>query len=221
MINKPIRERFKNFGGTYIKDIVEYLKSYTEKNPNVTISVGCDSIQRRRKTVYAVTIGLYDTDVKNGSHVVFYRENVEKVRNHFDRLQKEAEFALVVSEFLNEELSSFYERTDITEKERKRYKFHLEKCNGNYSQISLMNEETFINNLSLNESEKIKKYKLVDIHVDYNPSEGSIDKKGNAKNKSNASYKSMVPYLRSLDYRVFAKPLSFSATSAADLLLQD
>jgi predicted RNase H-related nuclease YkuK (DUF458 family) len=215
------KSSFKKFGGEFIPNIVDYLKEYIKNNQNVTISVGVDSIQRRRKTVYAVTIGLYDTDVRNGSHVVFFRKNLEKVRNHFERLQKEAEFALDVADFLNEELSPFYERTDITEKERKRYKFHLERCAGNYNHIALMNEEAFINNLSLDESEKIKKYKLVDIHVDYNPSEGHIDKKGNAKNKSNASYKSMVPYLRSLDYRVFAKPLSFSATSAADLLLQD
>jgi len=41
------RNRFKRFGGEYIPDIVEYLKEYLEKDPNTTITVGCDSIQKR------------------------------------------------------------------------------------------------------------------------------------------------------------------------------
>lgn len=222
MINKQImRSRFKKFGGAYIEDIIEYLREYIEKDPNVTISVGCDSIQRRRKTVYAVTIMLYNSDIKNGAHVIFFRENLVKVRDNFDRLQKESEYALSVAEMLNEELSSFFKRVDLDEKERKRYKFHLAKCDGEYGHIALHNEESFINNLTLTESEKIMEFKLVDIHVDYNPFEGHIDKKGVAKNKSNMSYRSMVPYLRSLGYRVFAKNIAFAASSAADLLLQD
>ena len=216
-----MRSRFKKFGGAYIEDIIEYLREYIEKDPNVTISVGCDSIQRRRKTVYAVTIMLYNSDIKNGAHVIFFRENLVKVRDNFDRLQKESEYALSVAEMLNEELSSFFKRVDLDEKERKRYKFHLAKCEGEYGHIALHNEESFINNLTLTESEKIMEFKLVDIHVDYNPFEGHIDKKGVAKNKSNMSYRSMVPYLRSLGYRVFAKNIAFAASSAADLLLQD
>lgn len=216
-----IRSRFKKFGGTYISDIVEYLREYVEKDPNVTISVGCDSIQRRRKTVYAVTIMLYNGDIKNGAHVIFFRENITKVRDNFDRLQKESEYALQVAEMLNEELASFFERRDLVDKERKRYKFHIAKCEGKFDYVSLHNEDSFINNLPLSEAERAMPFKLVDIHVDYNPFEGHVDKKGNAKNKSNMSYRAMVPYLRSLGYRVFAKPLGFASTSAADLLLQD
>lgn len=64
-------------------------------------------------------------------------------------------------------------------------------------------------------------FRLVDIHVDYNPNEGHIDKKGQPKNKSNLSYRACVPWLRSMGYRVFAKPIGYASTSAADLLLQD
>lgn len=216
-----IRNRFKNFGGSYIADVVEYLQEYLEKDPNVTISVGCDSIQRRRKTVYAVTIMMYDSDIKNGAHLVFYRENISKVRNHYERLQKEAEIALEVANYLNDELGKFFKRKDLTDMEMKRYKYHLGKCQGEYSHILLHNEESFIKNISLTQGDRELEYKLVDIHVDFNPFEGFIDKKGNAKNKSNLAYKSMVPWMRSLGYRVFAKPLSYAASSAADLLLQD
>ena len=45
-------------------------------------------------------------------------------------------------------------------------------------------------------------------------------KKGFAQNKSNSTYKSFVPWLRSLGYRVWVKPLAHASSSAADLLLQ-
>ena len=221
MINMTMKNRFKKFGGEFIPDIIEYLKEYITNDPNVTISVGCDSVQRRRKTVYAITIQLYNTDIKNGAHVIFYRENVARVRDHFDRLQRESEYALSTAEMLQDELSPFFVRTDLTEKERKRYKYHIQKCNGQHAHVSSHNEDAFINNIPLDESEKRREFKLVDIHVDYNPFEGVVDKKGVAKNKSNMSYKASVPWLRGMDYRVFAKPLGFAATSAADLLLQD
>ena len=86
------RNRFKRFGGEYIPDIVEYLKEYLEKDPNTTITVGCDSIQKRKRTIYACTLMLYNTDIKNGAHVVFFRENIEKIRDNFERLHKEAQF---------------------------------------------------------------------------------------------------------------------------------
>ena len=73
---RPLRERFKKFGGDFIPDIIQYLKDYININPSVTISVGCDSVQRRRKTIYAVTLMMYNEDYKNGAHLVFFRQNI-------------------------------------------------------------------------------------------------------------------------------------------------
>ena len=73
----------------------------------------------------------------------------------------------------------------------------------------------------ISEFEKNNPYKLVDIHVDFNPFEGTINERGISKNKSNLAYRSYVPWLRGMNYRVYAKPLAWGATSAADLLLQD
>jgi predicted RNase H-related nuclease YkuK (DUF458 family) len=215
------RNRFKLFGGTYIPDIVEYLKEYVKNDPNTTISVGCDSIQKRKRTIYACTIMLYNTDIRNGAHVVFFRENIEKVRDNFERLHKEAQFCHDIAEFLNKELSGFYERKDLTEIERKRYKFHLLRCNGEYEYLPPHQEETFVKNLTLTEFERTNQYNLVDIHVDFNPSEGTINERGVSKNKSNLAYRAYVPWLKGMNYRVYSKPLAWSATSAADLLLQD
>jgi predicted RNase H-related nuclease YkuK (DUF458 family) len=218
---KPLRERFKKFGGDFIPDIVQYLKDYVSINPNVTISVGCDSVQRRRKTIYAVTLMMYNEDYKNGAHLVFFRQNIQKVRDNFDRLQKEVEIVQEVADFLQSELETFYTRQDLTMIERRKYKFHLNQCNGDYTQLTLMNELDFTRNLSLTEHEKVQDFKLVDIHVDFNPFEGKLDSRGYSVNKSNVSYKSFVPWLRGMGDRVWSKPKAYAASSAADLLLQD
>ncbi len=215
------KNRFKKFGGEYIPDIIEYLKEYIKNEPNVTISVGCDSIQKRKRTIYACTIMLYNTDIRNGAHVVFFRENIEKIRDNFERLHKEAQFCHDIAEFLDKELEGSFKRKDLTELERKRYKFHLMKCNGEYDYIPAHQEETFIKNINLTEFEKVNPYRLVDIHVDFNPFEGTINERGISKNKSNMAYRAYVPWLRGMNYRVYAKPLAWGATSAADLLLQD
>jgi len=218
---KPLRERFKKFGGDFIPDIVQYLRDYLSINPNATISVGCDSVQRRRKTIYAVTLMMYNEDYKNGAHLVFFRQNIQKVRDNFDRLQKEVEIVQEVADFLQSELETFYTRQDLTLIERRKYKFHLNQCNGDYTQLTLMNELDFTKNLSLTEHEKVQDFKLVDIHVDFNPFEGKLDSRGYSVNKSNVSYKSFVPWLRGMGYRVWSKPKAYAASSAADLLLQD
>lgn len=215
-----IRNKFKKFGGDYIPDIIEYIRDYVTVNPNVTISLGCDSIQRRRRTIYAITIMLYNTDLKNGAHVVFFRESVSKIRDNYERLHKEAQYVYDIGEFLNTELESFYERKDLSLSERKRYKFHLDKCNGHYSHV-YHTEDVVINNIILTEYEKNVSYRLIDLHLDFNPNEGNIDSRGYGKNKSNMSYKTYVPWLRGMGYRVWVKPQSPAATSAADLLLQD
>jgi predicted RNase H-related nuclease YkuK (DUF458 family) len=215
------RNRFKRVGGEYIPDIVEYIKEFLDKEPGTTISIGCDSIQKRKRTIYACTIMLYNTDVRNGAHVVFFRENVDKIRDNFERLHKEAQYCFDIGEFLHKELSESYVRKDLTEIERKRYKFHILRCNGEYEYVPLHQQEKFIQNLILTDFEKTNEYKLVDIHVDFNPSEGTVNERGVSKNKSNLAYRAYVPWLRGCNYRVFSKPIAWAATSAADLLLQD
>jgi len=215
------KNRFKRFGGEHITDIVEYLKDYVKNDPTTTISVGCDSIQKRKRTIYACTIMLHNTDIRNGAHVVFFRENMEKIRDNFERLQKEAQYCHDIAEFLNKELNGFYERKDLTEIERKRYKFHLLKANGEYEHLPIHQEDSFIRSLTLTDFERNNIYNLVDIHVDFNPSEGTINERGVSKNKSNLAYRAFVPWLKGLNYRVFSKNIAFAATSAADLLLQD
>jgi predicted RNase H-related nuclease YkuK (DUF458 family) len=214
------KNRFKKFGGDYIPDIIEYLKDYLDKDPGVTISIGCDSIQKRRRTVYAITIMMYNTDLRHGAHVVFFRESCPKIRDNNERLFREAQYLHDLGVYLDGELSKFYTRADLSDKERKRYKYHLLKCTGEYSHVPLHQEEAVMNALFLTPSDMME-FRTIDIHIDFNPSEGSINEKGVHKNKSYSAYKSYTPWLRGMGFRTWAKPLSFAATSAADLLLHD
>lgn len=214
------KNRFKRFGGDYIPDIVEYLKDYIEKDPNVTISIGCDSIQKRRRTVYAITIMMYNGDLKRGAHVVFFRESCPKIRENNERLFKEAQYLHDLGVYLDSELSQFYKRSDLSEKEMKRYKYHLLKCAGEYSHVPLHQDEAVMNALFLTPADMLD-YRTIDIHVDFNPFQGSLNERGIIKNKSYAAYKSYTPWLRGMGFRVWAKPNAPASTTAADLLLQD
>ena len=214
------KSKFKKFGGDYIPDIVQYIKEYLEIDPTATITVGCDSIQKRRRTVYAVTVMMYNTDLKNGAHVVFFRESCDKIRDNQERLYKEAQYLNDVGVYLDKELSEFYTREDLTEIERKRYKYHLARCNHEYSHVPIHQEEGVTNALVLTPADRME-FRLVDLHVDFNPSEGTKNERGVSKNKSYVAYKSYVPWLRGMGFRTWAKPLAFGATTAADLLLQD
>jgi predicted RNase H-related nuclease YkuK (DUF458 family) len=214
------KDRFKKFGGEYIPDIIQYLVDVAKEDPTLTITVGCDSIQARRKTIYAVTVMMYNTDIRKGAHVVFFRENCPKIRENAERLYKEAQYVHDVAMFLHENLSGVYERKDLTDFNRKKYKFHLLRCNGEYEHVPPHQEEAFINRLSLS-PEDLAEFKLVDIHVDFNPKEGTPNGRGMTKNKSYAAYKAYSPWLRGLGFRTWAKPDAPGASTAADLLLQE
>lgn len=178
---------WKKFGGEFIPDIIEYIKKYVETHKNITIAVGCDSQQLRRSTCYVTAIVMYDETVKNGAHVIFLREFLDKVRGQTDmgeygmvdmRLYGEIERVQKYCEMLNEGLQGFYSRDYV---------------NGNF----------------------VGNYKLVDAHLDLNPSPGEA-----GQNKSNKLYALGKGMLEGLNYRTFCKPYAYAASSAADLFVK-
>jgi predicted RNase H-related nuclease YkuK (DUF458 family) len=211
---------FKRFGGDYIPDIIEYLKLSLEKDPKLTITVGCDSVKKDKRVIYAITIMLYNGAIKNGAHVVFFREYCDKIRDNQERLYKEAQYVYDIGTYIDSELSKFYRRKDLTEFENKRYKYHILKCSGKCSFIEGYKQNEFIKNLILKPEDLID-FKLVDLHVDFNPFEGNINERGISKNKSYIAYKSYVPWLRSVGFRTWVKDSAHAASTAADLLLKD
>jgi predicted RNase H-related nuclease YkuK (DUF458 family) len=210
--------RFKKFGGEQIPDVIEYIREIMEREPGSVVSVGCDSIQVRRRTIYAVTVMIYDTEVKKGAHVVFFRESCPKIRETQERLYKEAQFLHDVGTWINDELEKAGVTRDLPELEKRKYKYHLQKSAGEYANIELHNEEAVVRNLVMTDVD-LMDTKVIDLHADFNPFESSQYEKGH-RNKSFIAYKSYVPWLRGLGFRVWCKPMGFASTSAADLLLK-
>lgn len=100
--------KFKKFGGEVINDIAQYVKNYIKRSDNMRIIVGCDSQQKRRITLYAITIVLYDTCIHKGAHVLFLRQKVKKNRDLFSRLMNECLYSLNLAEWLDDKLKHSY-----------------------------------------------------------------------------------------------------------------
>ena len=83
-------------------DLVSYIKSYLETNPEIEILVGCDSQNRKRETIYATVIGLYKPG--KGAHVLYNRFNTVRERENVSRLLNEVWFSVEVAEQIKNEL---------------------------------------------------------------------------------------------------------------------
>ena len=57
--------------------------------------------------------------------------------------------------------------------------------------MSITDEENVIKNITLTDNEKSVEFNLIDLHLDFNPSEGKLDSRGYSKNKSNQK---LTPY---------------------------
>lgn len=211
-------KKFKKFGGEKIPNIIDYIMEIYEREPNITISIGNDSVQKRRKTMYANTIMIYNQSIKNGAHCVFYRESVPKIYDIFTRLYNEANYMNDIGNWLSVELKNAgYVRKDLNSFQRKAYKFMILREQGEYKYVPPHYEEDIINGLHLTDVEKSLIYKEVDLHLDFNPKQWSLS---NRLNKSFKAYGAAIPWLRGQNFRVMVKPYSHAATSSADLLLK-
>lgn len=215
-LNGDFNKMYKKFGGEYINDTIGYLESLLDENPNLTIAVGCDSKRVRRRTLFANTIMIYDYNFPHGAHVIFNRFSTPRIHDTYTRLSKEAEYVLEIGSWLDENLN--LERNDLMNNEilHKLYKYNIGIETGRYRYFdSPVDERNFINSMQLTEFEKNKKYRSVDLHLDFSTNEGRM-----GKNRSYQNYRAVAPWLRGMDYRVFFKPNAIGATSAADLLLK-
>jgi GDP-L-fucose synthase len=164
------KSKFKKFGGEQIPDVVEYIKEIMEREPGSVVSVGCDSIQVRRRTIYAVTVMIYDTEVKKGAHVVFFRESCPKIRETQERLYKEAQFLHDVGTWINDELEKVGVTRDLPELEKRKYKYHLQKSAGEYANIELHNEEAVVRNLVMTDVDLMDTKATIDFIAKAKPS---------------------------------------------------
>ena len=79
-------------------DLVDYVRSYLNENPEVEILIGCDSQNHLDTTVYATVVALYFP--RNGAHVLFCKEVTPIERTRQVRLMNEVWKSVEVAEKL-------------------------------------------------------------------------------------------------------------------------
>lgn len=79
-------------------DLVDYVRSYLNENPEVEILIGCDSQNHLDTTVYATVVALYFP--RNGAHVLFCKEVTPIERTRQVRLMNEVWKSIDVAEKL-------------------------------------------------------------------------------------------------------------------------
>jgi len=206
---------FKRFGGDFVDNEIDYIMEYLgDKSGNysvpsdVTISVGCDSKNKRRKTQYAITIVFYDNFKHNGAHCIFKRINIPKylaARGYkFDQWYKEnkPDNSKLISSGSNEAIFNRLYTEGLYLLELALYLD--EKLKGKY-----------FKDHELNEYDGSMPYRLPVLHVDFNSDDG------NGRNKSNKVYKAMMGMLCGYGFKVECKPKAYASTSAADLLCKN
>lgn len=93
---------FKTLSGRNQVDLISYINEYRVNHPNFEILVGCDSQNRRKETIYAIVIGLYNPG--KGAHVLYSRFSVPREKDNVTRLINEVWFSVEVAEQIRVEL---------------------------------------------------------------------------------------------------------------------
>jgi predicted RNase H-related nuclease YkuK (DUF458 family) len=111
---------FKTLSGRNQVDLISYIKEYGINHPNFEILVGCDSQNRRKETIYAIVIGLYNPG--KGAHVLYSRFTVPREKDNVTRLINEVWFSVEVAEQIRIELNVRAKFIDIDLNPDPRYK---------------------------------------------------------------------------------------------------
>lgn len=111
---------FKTLSGRNQVDLISYIKEYRVNHPNFEILVGCDSQNRRKETIYAIVIGLYNPG--KGAHVLYSRFTVPREKDNVTRLINEVWFSVEVAEQIRVELNVRAKFIDIDLNPDPRYK---------------------------------------------------------------------------------------------------
>jgi predicted RNase H-related nuclease YkuK (DUF458 family) len=146
---------FKLVGGVEIENLGEYLRNYYKKNPKVKFYVGTDSVQNGKFTKYVTTVCMRHPEyVDNGRvhygagvHLVFKRNNVNRIREVASRLWRETELTLEVALYVDDALKSVWKQP-------------------------LNNERVPIIHLDFNDSPKFKSHQVTDASVGWLTGEG-------------------------------------------------
>ena len=101
--------------GQYVDPIAYTLKVMSETGGDVKIYVGTDSQNYRRNTCYCTAICFHYTNedgMGKGVHVIYYKERVKKIKDHFTRLWNESQRSIEIAEALRNK-GVMIERIDL------------------------------------------------------------------------------------------------------------
>jgi predicted RNase H-related nuclease YkuK (DUF458 family) len=101
---------FRTLSGEKV-DIVKHTLDIIKKDPYVEIHIGTDSQNKGDHTQYAVVIAYrYGT---RGVHYIYHKEKVNRIRDRFTKLFKEAELTIEVAEWLSKKIPSIKPELDF------------------------------------------------------------------------------------------------------------
>ena len=94
--------RYKSDTENNIDPIQYTLDMKAKYGGNVTIYVGTDSQNLRRKTCYctAICFHINDGESSKGANVIYFKENIKKLKDHFTRLWNESQRSIEIAEAL-------------------------------------------------------------------------------------------------------------------------
>lgn len=102
--NTKINEmkQFKTLSTHSKVDLIDYVKKYIAKYPQTEVLIGCDSQNRKRETIYAIVIGLYNPG--KGAHVLYSRFIVHREKDNVSRLLNEVWHSVETAELIKNEI---------------------------------------------------------------------------------------------------------------------
>lgn len=104
-------KQFKTLVGHKSVELINYIRDYKASHPNMEILVGCDSQNRKRETIYAIVIGMYNPG--KGAHVLYSRYSVAREKDNIGRLLNEVWNSVEVAEAIKNELGITAKWIDI------------------------------------------------------------------------------------------------------------
>lgn len=99
-------DQFQKFDGkNKIPNVNQYIKDWLNNNPNGTIAIGTDSIQKKKYVTYAIVIALF-YDGNKGAHLIYknFKEKNNSKLPLFNRLWNEVMYTYDTLELLKREV---------------------------------------------------------------------------------------------------------------------
>lgn len=113
-------KQFKTLVGHKSVELINYIKDYKASHPEMEILVGCDSQNRKRETIYAIVIGMYNPG--KGAHVLYSRFIVPREKDNIVRLLNEVWFSVEIAEAIKNESNIVAKWIDIDLSSDPKYK---------------------------------------------------------------------------------------------------